>query len=257
MFRPMDARPSVTRRGGIDNAFADGLAFLGGDLTDALGLEVKANCGIGTLLFLLRDYNGRANDSHVTLSPLPSIGVLAAHGGEERDAGTCPGQGGPFYPPSWNEMDKWSPEGRALRDEPLLRASGYVSNWKLVIPPANVAFPFFLGGIRDALRAPAITATLTPVGADGRDAPGDVNAHSYRMDGEIAARASTIAILHALGSSKNGVCPGNLIFEAFKAQICQYRDIAATLRSIFERVCPATPCRRSLASRPRQSPLAR
>lgn len=233
--------PTCDREGGVDNAFG-GLAFITAVTSDPKSNDRSIQCGRTALLLVIQGYNGRANDTSITLGPVLSPGLTTPHetnGGEPPSDCNPDGGGLPVvYTPRWDGTDQWSsdtnfvgPPGTA---QPLALLKGYVHDWVLVARAAKgqvVKVPF--GPIVVAGSQMTVVARLEPLDAAGNPLPPDsaTRAASVRVrEGQIAVRASAKSALAGISSvniDKLGfLCPGNPLYENVKQSLCEALDVA-------------------------------
>lgn len=215
--------------GGVDNALARALrqfttvaeAF-GVDLSDPVDIA----CGRQTVLVILRNYNGQANDPDVFLSLIPSYGIFQRSDAELDGGGAIPDAGcrsfdaGPF-PARFDGTDKWShlPSHVDEFDVPIIRIAGYVRDFQLslnrrdLLAPETVV-PLSLGSRIFTVATPTVTARIVPLDEHGADlrvlddggvvSPGSDtprSAYGFRLtDGIMAGRMRTSDLLAGLGS---------------------------------------------------------
>jgi hypothetical protein len=165
--------------------------------------------GAYSILLVVRQYNGRPNDTQVVAEVYASTGV-------QGDAGA-----------KWMGNDVWNIDPTFLADPDAsafpnhFDTKAYVSNGTLVM---HVDFPFSLGKATDIdlvnLSGGILTAEITPAAA----LPG---AYSL-IKGQLAGRWSVSNILGALQGAKiqgAPLCRGNNNYALLKANLCQSADI--------------------------------
>ncbi len=160
------AKPFCDFDGGVDNqlfSFArDYAGFI--DVDQAANINGRITAGHQTVILVIKDYNGRANDSTVSFGTFSSDGML--------EGATCPGSvtGGDGYTtPGWCGEDKWTAssttvDGTNGRFIPKSVGSGYVTNYQFVVElnnPATVPF----AGYRLAIGSPISSGRLVPLDA--------------------------------------------------------------------------------------------
>ena len=189
---------------GIDNAFSPLYTALIKIDQSGKAKEQQQNgadCGRQTLIAVLRDYNGTANDSDVALGVFISNGIYetldgSAPGTTDADC-TFVGGTAMTIPPKRDGTDVWSYPESAFEppvniDNPVPNKllTGWVTNYQLVIQfgddkqflPASVA------GTTVTLGSPTITARLVASGA------------GFAMeDGILGGRVSASEVLAAFG----------------------------------------------------------
>jgi hypothetical protein len=209
----------------------------GGDLLRVFGTfnvinqdDLNANLqqGLYGLLIQIRDYNGTANDTQVTVSVLVSNG---ANGIQD---------GGSFPVPKDDGNDRWTIDPASLLGGASLSGTdcgknnvactpihydnkAYVSDHVLV---ASLDFPMSLGGsgsmtaIVLELAGSIVTAKIAPIGK------------SYGLeDGQIAGRWPTTKLLTGLAALPDPLTPGRFLcaddptYVDLKKNICASRDI--------------------------------
>jgi hypothetical protein len=227
--------------GGIDNAlykpFKDFGGFLGSIGTGTALLGDQAECGRETLLLVVADYNGLADDSLVKVGLIPSFGVREPHDGGEVPDSSCTTSPDPPYPAKWDGTDVWSfAEGTAIRRGPdvfpvVSTSEAYVTGYRLIVPPVR-SVTLFLGAQTVEVSSPAAVATLVGIDAYGKDVPAGAPAAGFRIaDGVLGGRIAVGALLAALGQFKpkaaNGefLCNYPLYAIPLKQQVCADRDI--------------------------------
>ena len=124
--------------------------------------------GARTLIVAVRDYNGAADDTDVTVGLIASEGLDSASDGGPRWDGTD----------MWSHTDKWL-------SGPTLPLSGYVKDHVLVTRPTNLVMSF--GGFSLRLRLASIVGTIDPV------APGRL------LDGVVIGRGVANELIAASG----------------------------------------------------------
>ena len=218
--------------GGVDNAlygpFRSVAGFLGTDNTGAALLGNQSECGRETLLLVVGDYNGRADDGNVRVGLIPSFGIRDPHdAGDDPDSACGNGTAAP-YPAKWDGTDVWSfAEGTAIRKGPdvipvVVTPDAYVTGYRLVVPPVR-SVTLFLGNQAVELSSPAAVATLVGIDAQGNDVPPGTTPVAFRIsDGVIAGRIATYAFLTSLGQLKPKGANGGLL--------CNYAPIAIPLK---------------------------
>ena len=198
--------------GGIDNnggALLSSFATLDPAQFSTASISQRLEQGVYSILLLIQQYNGTANDEQVTGAIFASPGVVG-------DAGAM-----------WNGKDSWTIDQNYIAStNPLVPVyfdtNAFVANGVLVMRPPN--FPFTLGtsstgSFTVSLTAMVVTAKVTPAG-DG----------TYRMtNGVLAGRWNVSDLLNAIQAvtyQGQPICRGGIIYESLiKPQICQYADI--------------------------------
>jgi hypothetical protein len=213
------------------------------DLDEALNAATRVEEGKKGVLSVIYRYNGRANDKDV------EVGLIASHGirvpsihldgavGPDADPGSM------NYPPVWEGRDTWSLDPKHLLDGiPAFKATGYVSNYHLVVRFPGQAVVFF-GGTPVALSSPIAVGRLVPLDANlkPRDPsrPPDLAAGEGRLfavrDGILGGRVTVERLLAGLGTlasvdptrdAGSHFC-GDGVFSIVKKRFCDERDIAS------------------------------
>jgi hypothetical protein len=246
-----DAAPSCTSvaeqcdgDGGIDNAFGT-IAFV-----DALrGNEFEndeVECGRRTMLLVLRNYNGLANDSSVTIAPVVSPGLDTPH-----DAGEVASQcndSGPLplvYSPHWDGTDNWSSDDSFVQfksRDPYQFLKGYVRDWKLVARAARTqSVPFPVGPVVMETAQAVFVAEIDPLDDTLKPlerAPG-TRASFVNLRGQITARIPVSSVFRAVHNLETRqfrgfLCPDNVVYPAFKSSICGALDLVAAADNDFK-----------------------
>jgi hypothetical protein len=235
---------------GVDNALAAPFhavaGFLGDSGSGSALLGDQAECGRETLVFIIGDYNGKADDSQVKVGLIPSYGIREPHDAGEIPDSACTSSPDPPYPAKWDGTDKWSfAEGTAIRKGTevipvIVTADAFVTNYRLVVPPVRSVTIFF-GAQALEVSSPATIATLIAVDGQGNDLPPGAPAVSFRVsDGIISGRIGTSALLAALGQLKPRTAGGGFLCDdpvfAFtvKKTICGARDILSDPAKDFQ-----------------------
>ncbi|CAN5919550.1 hypothetical protein BH11MYX4_BH11MYX4_66860 [soil metagenome] len=262
------------RDGGIDNGTLSLLdvfgAFLppGTDLDTAASLNTRIAVGDETLLFVISNYNGRANDKEVT------VGLVVSHGIQDgTGCGTDVGRPKPPYPPGWCGKDKWTVDpdgviGAAPPYAPSLAATAYVTDHRLVIDNEKGSFQVPFGDVSLTMFSPIVVATIVPLDAAGnpRDpsaAPAGRTDGNFRLDdGVLAGRvpaSSMLAVAGALrapgskdaGPDQQYLCQSG-VFDVLKGSFCGERDIASSKQVDFDpkAICDAISATTTFQARP-------
>jgi hypothetical protein len=160
------AKPFCDADGGIDNQifnFArDYAAFI--DVDQAANINGRISSGHQTVILVIKDYNGRANDSAVSFGTFSSEGML--------EGPTCPGStmaADGFSSPGWCGEDKWTASSSTVDGVnglflPKSIGTGYVSNYQFVVElnnPATIPFASY----RLAIGSPISSGHLVPLDA--------------------------------------------------------------------------------------------
>lgn len=262
------------RDGGVDNGTLALLDAFGGflpagtDLDTAASLNTRIAVGDETLLFVIGNYNGRANDKEV------SVGLIVSHGIQDgTGCGTNVGRPMPPYPPGYCGKDRWTVDpdgviGAAPPYTPSVAATAYVTNHRLVIDNEKGSFQIPFGDVSLTMFSPIVVATIVPLDATGnpRDPsapPSGRNDGNFRLDnGVLAGRvpaSSMLAVAGALrtpGSADAG--PGQQylcqspVFAVLKGELCKERDIASSKQVDFDpkATCDAISATTTFVARP-------
>jgi len=160
------AKPFCDADGGIDNQifnFArDYAAFI--DVDQAANINGRIADGHQTVILVIKEYNGRANDSAVSFGTFSSEGML--------EGATCPGSttdADGYTSPGWCGEDKWTASASSVDGTtglfiPKSIGTGYVTNYEFVVElnnPATVPF----AGYRLPVGSPISTGHLVPLDA--------------------------------------------------------------------------------------------
>lgn len=207
--------------GGVDNGTSElaGKFANFGSVLDQRRLNERIARGDTTLLFVLKGYNGRANDPSVQFAVLLSNGTPPApDGGRPR--------------PALDGGDVWTVERNTVLGDttPLLPrfvdGNAYVADGVLV---ARVSFP---------LVVEANDTTIT-VGVDEGIVTGRLSREGpWRLrDGRFAGRWSTRKLLTAVGNLRDpflpgrNLCQGGPAYATLKEQVCAAADIMSNAGS--------------------------
>jgi hypothetical protein len=231
--------------GGRDNAVAQLFKFAStfdsGFSSQAISGD--AENGNSTVLLRVRNYNGKANDTQVSLALYASPGL-----GED----PCWPAG---MPPAWNGADRWqidsltlgvgggggSPTGAGGAscagasgydlDQPAYRDDeAYVTDFRVVANLPNAGLVVNTGDTLTPIKlvAGAVSGRLEQVGG----------AWAMR-EGLITGRWRLTDVFAAIGTFTSGgdaLCTDNAVYPLLKNGICQFPDIASELGG------PTTPC---------------
>jgi hypothetical protein len=240
--------------GGVDNAALANIlkSFeVVQSLDQSLDVNATISAGNTTVLLLISEYNGRANDKEVQVALILSEGV--------NDGSGCPDSGNPNdkgnYAPKWCGKDIWTVDrdlvfSDAPPYQPVLATNGYVTNHRLVTRGDNRVYRMLFASAQVDLASPITIGTLTPLNQDltPRDASSPPQGKSDRYfeldDGILAGRMLDNSLLEFAGSFP---LPGNQptyfcqspFFAQIKTELCAARDIAASKSLDFD---PNTPC---------------
>lgn len=232
--------------GGVDNSFAttarsfDVGAF---DIDKFAGVNDSIELGRGGGLFIIRKYNGRANDLEVEVGLVGSFGLRTANcpGSVLDDAGTG------NYTPGWCGDDVWTYDANGMIGGfPVAFGAGYVHDYHLVVPlDRSATVPF--GDIGLSMNAPIFVAKLVPLDVDmtARDPsmpPTPSQERFYAIEeGLIAGRVTASDLLAAAGAANTPsafgqgfVCQTPGVYELVRAQICSALDIAQSPKLDFQ-----------------------
>ncbi len=200
-------KPFCDFDGGIDNqifSFArDYAGFINVD--QAANINGRIDAGHQTVILVIKEYNGRANDSEVSFGTFGSEGML--------EGPTCPGSvtdSDGFTSPGWCGEDKWtasssSVDGTNGQFVPRSVGTGYVTNYQFVVElnnPATVPFASY----RLAIGSPISSGHLVPL--DAMSMPIDTSAGPaldrvkyWRMEKAVlAGRIPVSDLLAAVGT---------------------------------------------------------
>lgn len=165
------AKPFCDFDGGVDNQmfnFArDYAAFV--DVDQAANINGRIDTGHQTIILVIKEYNGRANDSAVSFGTFSSEGML--------EGPTCPGStmaADGFSNPGWCGEDKWTASSTTVDGTtglfvPKSIGTGYVTNYQFVVElnnPATVPFAGYRLGLGSPISSGHLVpldATLTPI----------------------------------------------------------------------------------------------
>jgi hypothetical protein len=221
---------------GIDDELAK-IPYTQFDAVKSDTITRAIGCGRGGVLIVLVGYNGRANDSSVSVGIVPSFGILTPHEAGEPLAVCDAGKGPPpTYRARFDGTDRWSANDRfATKDTPINVFAGYVVDWTLVVRNAEHV-PLTIGPIAFEGAGAELAGTLVPLDATGKELPtgSDAGAAAVRLDyGRIGGRVPATSVLAAVetlnpsSGDKSQVCPGGLFYEAIKVAVCTHLDLTA------------------------------
>jgi hypothetical protein len=247
--------------GGVDNAAAAILSTFQIALvalklpTDVDGLlSRELECGRQSLILVLENYNGQADDPDIRIRPLVSYGIREAHdGGEKLGHPSCPGdEAGTFppgsaYPAKFDESDFWTLRAGGGAGFPF---PGWVRGFKLVSDRRSVShevIPLLLfGGTVLSVSTPVLTGDLVPLDSAGNDIriidgkidTPDGTAKRFRIrNGELTGRASSAELLEGFGKlnvnlglggpgdTRRLLCSYTDVFPLLKQAICDAVDV--------------------------------
>ena len=239
---------------GVDNAlyapFRAAAGFLGDSGNGSALLGNQTECGRETLLIVLGDYNGLADDPKVRVGLLPSFGIQEPHDAGDDPDSSCGNSGAPPYPAKWDGTDIWTYKtgtglGSGVTIIPAIGTSdAYVTGYRLVVPPVG-AISVFLGTAPVEISSPATVATLQGVDAFGNDVPSGTTPVGFRLrDGVLSGRVAVGALLQTIGLlvTKSSINPSDIIpvcqdvlkGEVIRKQICNGRDIQSDPAKDFQ-----------------------
>jgi len=271
-----DAGPSCTpphataancdQAGGIDNQLAavkGASGSISDDLDKAARYTQYANEGGRAVLVYLQGYNGKPNDSEVTLGFAPADGIYNLPGcGAVLDPADAGITGDPFqfrypgavpdggrvtlslvepdggilntaggYKPLWDGCDPWVPKPGTVaggvkpgeQPVPINVQSAYVNNYEVIATGQPAAKTFFGGTILE-LSQPITSAKLEPL----PDAPDGTK--RFRISRIVTAgRASFRSLLALAGPVQlNGapLCSNPILYASFAQTACQNQDVS-------------------------------
>jgi hypothetical protein len=222
--------------GGVDDAIGyvfDALANLPGFGAADDTINTQIACGRQTILYVLQNYNGQANDPDVVVSAIQSVGIHTPHdGGAEVDGSAClvdeaAIDAGAAYPAKLDGTDIWAPAERL----PTELLTGWVKDFRLVfdgrpsVTPGGKVLPLIVGSRIVTIGTPIMVARLVPLDEGGNVLPvdgtgkiqsADGKARSFRIeDGMITGRASASDILAAVGT---------ILYCGIKKVVCSAAD---------------------------------
>ncbi|MDB4933207.1 MAG: hypothetical protein JWP87_179 [Labilithrix sp.] len=235
--------------GGIDNALGhlvETFSSIPGFVSPDVSFGSAISCGRQTLLYIVSNYNGLANDPDVVISGFVSPGIHVPHAdGGEVDGAACSVNEAQFdagaaYPAKFDGTDVWS----SANGTPPAVGTGWVTNFQLVFDgrtnPGESAqlLPLFLGSQIMTVGSPIFVAHVVPLGENGEvlqtDTAGNIlgnggKASSFRLDDAVlAGRTSASDLLAALGSTRVGgttdLCAERVPYCFVKNAICSAAD---------------------------------
>ena len=208
--------------GGVDNRLAATLAPLGGIVDVSAIFNRQVACGRETLLVVLSNYNGEANDLDVKVSVIEAFGIPDDDGGASANAG-CAVQGEPpTLPPRRDGNDSWDVPPGATTPGARTEISGWVTDFHLVVDArrSTSTVPFYFGGTLVTLSGFVMSGKLVPLGVvDGGPA--------FRLrEATLAGRAPARQV--AIGAGQLNLGGGYLCdvpnWSSLKAAICDATD---------------------------------
>lgn len=235
--------------GGIDNAvghLVETFSSFPGFVSPDVSISSAISCGRQTVLYILSNYNGLANDPDVVISAVVSLGIHAPHAdGGELDGAACSVseadfEAGAAYPAKFDGTDVWS----SANGTPPEIGTGWVTNFQLVFDGRTNAgeaahlLPLFLGSHIMTVGSPVFVAHLVPLGENGQvlqtDTAGNIlgnggKASSFRLDDALlAGRTSTSDMLAAIGSTRvtgtTDLCAQHAAYCFVKGAVCGAAD---------------------------------
>jgi hypothetical protein len=238
--------------GGVDNALGSAIrpfAQIGAtDINIVLGVTDRIAKGEVTTLLHLSSYNGKLNDSDVSVGVVRSYGYRGQHGSNGCTA-AAPDAGA--QRPLWNGCDRWAAPrdtwfgaaeergGAAL----ALRFPGYVRDGKLIVR-TDTSISLRLGAASLEVGTPTLTADIELLDANrnviAQSAAGSEGAVAYRLkNGILSGRARADLVLRTVTSAstastiangtKDGLCdPSSPVYSLLKTTLCDSRDLPLT-----------------------------
>jgi hypothetical protein len=236
--------------GGVDNGLGTALrpfTQLGAtDINTVLGVTDRITKGEVTTLFHLSSYNGKLNDSEISIGITRSYGYRGQHA---QDGCVAPDAGGPK--PLWTGCDRWAAPkdtwfgaaqergGAAL----ALRFPGYVRDGKLILR-TDTSVSIRLGAANLEIGTPTVTADIELLDANrnviafGSDRAEAAVAYRFK-NGILAGRARAEQVLRTVTSAstasaiangtKDGLCdPSSPVYSLLKTTLCDGRDLPLT-----------------------------
>jgi hypothetical protein len=213
---PVPSNKHCDLDGGRDNsggALLQSIVQFGVSALDQNNINGEIDAGIGSLLLIMRDYNGQPNDTQVSLALYSSTGLV-----HDADGGRPPA--------NWDGNDTWMVDTASvlgLDDAGLpvpiqFDSNAYVSNGVLV---AIVSFPLVFGSA-------TATATLSGAVVTGRLVA--MNGTFAIDDGQGSGRlkvTNLFGMLHQLPNpfGPGFMCPGTIAYDNAKPIVCQHADI--------------------------------
>jgi hypothetical protein len=232
--------PSCDGDAGVDNALGRALEPLTAVVDVGASFNREVDCGRGTLLVMISNYNGEANDIDVKVSIVETLGIPDdSDGGASADAGpagcSSDSNAAATLPPRRDGTDRWDVPPGATTPGARTEISGWVNDFHLAIDgrrsPSTV--PFYLGPTLLGLNGVVVSGELVPVGpsgealaiVDGRIQGGP--ATSFRLTrATMGGRAPARQVLVGAGLLPNGntyVCKSN-VFQIVKSGVCGAAD---------------------------------
>ena len=233
--------------GGIDNSLrAAAEAAPNGTLLFATEREAF-KCGDSTILLLVRDYTGEADDREVHVTAIPSYGLQFVR---NSDAGSDPACR--HMKPSFTSNDIWKIESGFVSTNPdsgvpdpnpnpgLNFRSGYVKNFRFVVDLRNDDYklPFVFASQRLQVATPVISGDLVPVREDNSEIPIENGAitdlaavRGFKVkNGLVTGRVAAESVNTVVGNALIGGAPlcqlgGGETYNGIRDSICAARDI--------------------------------
>jgi hypothetical protein len=210
--------------GGVDDAVAtlaaDYQALKANfDITNSI--QRKIDTGVRTQLIFVGKYNGKANDSDVSVAIVGSGGLY--------DRKKCSDPGGVAnvdavnFGPSWDGCDRWSPlRNRVVGPYPNRVPVGDTPSWvkdrQIVVPLGTLALEF----LGEAIQMRHATGVMTVL---------DDGASGLRLEGYIAGRVPFLQMVQIVGRTevdegpvRKPVCATGL-WAPISAQLCGTADV--------------------------------
>ncbi len=219
--------------GGVDNAMGRALEVVSNLVDVAKGFNRQVACGRGTLLLVISNYNGEADDLDVKVSLIETLGI-STDGGAGQDAGPgCAVDGeAPTAPPKGDGTDYWNVP---LGATPGLRTqvNGWVKDYRLAIDArrSSSTLPFYFGETLAELSGVVLTGQLVPLGPTGEVLDGGLDAGaptSFRLvDGTLAGRAPVQQLVVGAGLVDDGnvlACKSPLFETLIRPSVCAAVD---------------------------------
>jgi len=209
--------PTCDGDGGVDNSLAAALEPVDGllDINEVFNRNVA--CGRATVLIVLSDYNGEADDLDVKLSVIEGLGILdESDGGAGADAGCAASGGPPTLPPRRDGTDPWTVPPGATTPGARTEVSGWVKNFQVAVDgrQSTSTLPFLFGRTLLTLSGVVLTGDLVPLGKTGEDLPvvdGRIQggpATSFRLTrATLGGRAPARQVVVAAGQLETGLPP--------------------------------------------------
>jgi len=172
---PAKADASCDGDGGIDNALGRAVESLRPLINVSEMFDRQVACGGETLLIVISDYNGEADDIAVKVSVIETVGLFeSSDGGASTDAATgCVEAGPPTFPPRRDGTDRWDVPPGATTPGSRTEISGWVKNFHLALDNrrSTSTLPFYFGRTLVTLSGVVMTGQLVPLGAAGETLP--------------------------------------------------------------------------------------